>query len=141
MKVDSDISKTYIETIEKIKENFFIGKKGKILGKSFYTLANYHKYLNAQILADEIARLMHKRKHHTTIFHTVKTLIDAFPVNQIVSYHITISGKINSKSRATNIIVSQGHIPTQHFSSRINFGLSQAKTPTGTFGVRVYIYF
>jgi hypothetical protein len=141
LKTNNITNKKYTETIEKTKENFFFGNKDKILGKSFYTLVNYHKYLNAQLLADEICRVMRKRKHHTSIFRTVKTLVDAFPENPIISYHITVEGKINSKSRATNLTVSQGHIPAQHFSARVNFGLSQAKTPTGTFGIRVYIFF
>jgi len=55
----------------------------------------------------------------------------------MISYCIIVTGKINSKSRAERLTVVRGHIPIQNFSKRINFGLSQAKTPTGTFGIRV----
>lgn len=55
----------------------------------------------------------------------------------MLSYQISITGKLNSKPRARKFYIVKGHIPNQSFTKRINFGLTQAKTPTGTFGIRV----
>ena len=140
-KIDNIAIKKYIENKEKTKENFLVGEKHKILGKSFFALFYHRKYLDAQLLADEISNLLRKRKTHTTIFNTLRTVADAFPQSSLISYCIIVIGKINSKNRAERLFVAQGHIPIQTFSERINFGLSQAKTPTGTFGIRVWIHF
>ena len=113
------------------------GRRKKILGQIFPFLLAAHKYLNAQLLAEQISRFIRKKKKHYNIFYIIYDLWSALKLNRALSYQISITGKLNSKPRARKFYIVKGHIPNQSFTKRINFGLTQAKTPTGTFGIRV----
>ena len=88
-------------------------------------------------MAEQISKLIKRKKKQQHIFDIIYSLLNAFAFNRTLSYRIIVNGKLDSKPRARKFYIVNGHIPNQSFLKRINFGLAQAKTPTGTFGIHV----
>lgn len=116
-------------------------KKNHFLSRFIPVLMVFNKTLNAQILADQIAFEFEKTKNHWPLVSSIRAGLNIIRFKKLKGFRIAVSGKINGSSRTRTVLISKGNLPTQSFSERMNFATSQARARTGTFGIRVWLYF
>jgi ribosomal protein S3 len=116
-------------------------KKNQFLSRFIPVLMILNKTLNAQILADQIAFEFERTKNHWPLISSIRSALNVIRFKKLKGYRVGISGKINASSRTRSVFISKGNLPVQTFSERLNFAAAQARARTGTFGIRVWLYY
>jgi ribosomal protein S3 len=96
---------------------------------------------NAQLLADHIAFLFKKSRKHWQIIKTFKEILTIMQwfTPAFKTIKIQIQGCINDSERTRSATIGQAFIITQTFLQRLDYGISQAATPFGALGIRIWI--
>lgn len=126
--------KNYFDRIRKNKEfkqifKFFIP-----------TLMDFSRNLEPQLLADIIAKVIHKAKKQTWMLSSIKYILDSIDMKSNVGYKIALSGRINSTDKSRLICITRKQITLQVFENNMNFAYAQANARIGTFGVKIWVY-
>ena len=96
----------------------------------------------AKLLSRFIAFQFQVTKRHNTFLIFLKRAVRVF--NSIKKFKangikIIISGKFNGAPRSKKRTIQSGRLPLQKFNSKINYYHTDAHTPYGTFGIKVWI--
>jgi len=96
----------------------------------------------AKLLSRFIALQFQITKRHNTFLTFLKRatfLFNSSPNSKILGIKIIITGKFNGAPRAKKRTIQSGRLPLQSFNSKIDYHNTDAFTPYGTFGVKVWI--
>jgi small subunit ribosomal protein S3 len=153
----SGISKIKIErTREKVvihihsaKVGMIIGKKGAEIDKLTKNLEDLtHRRIevktfevarpeiDAQLVAEDIAEQLEKR---ASFRRTIKRAIDLAMENGAKGVRIQLSGRLGGSEMARMESSMQGSIPLSTLRARIEYGFTEASTPQGHIGIKVWV--
>jgi hypothetical protein len=112
--------------------------------KSFVpSLMLFSKYLEPQLLAEEIAKIVKDVKKHRWILKDIHRILRTLPLKRGLGYKIALIGRINGarKTRLFSLTKFKQHKSHQTLSENVNFAMAQAKARIGTFGIKVWVYY
>jgi small subunit ribosomal protein S3 len=153
----SGISKIRIErTREKVvvhihsaKVGMIIGKKGAEIDKLTHNLESLtHRRIevktyevprpeiDAQLVSEDIAEQLEKR---ASFRRTIKRAIDLSMENGAKGVRIQLSGRLGGSEMARMESSMAGSIPLSTLRARVEYGFSEASTPQGNIGVKVWM--
>jgi small subunit ribosomal protein S3 len=153
----SGISKIRIErTREKVvvhiysaKVGMIIGKKGAEIDKLTHNLESLtHRRIevktfevarpeiDAQLVSEDIAEQLEKR---ASFRRTIKRSIDLSMENGAKGVRIQLSGRLGGSEMARMESSMAGSIPLSTLRARVEYGFSEASTPQGNIGVKVWM--
>ena len=93
--------------------------------------------LEAQLVAESIAEQLAKRaSFRRTMRRAVETVMNA----GAEGVKVMLAGRLGGAEMARRTYVSEGKIPLQTLDADISYGFTEAKTPYGNIGVKVWIY-
>ena len=106
------------------------------------TLILFTKYLDPQLLANTIAKIIEKAKRHTWFLYDLRQIFRSLFIENISGYKIVLIGRVNGrkKTRILSIKNSKESNSQQTWLKQVNFGVAQARGRIGTFGIKVWIY-
>lgn len=96
----------------------------------------------AKLLSRFIALQFQITKRHNTFLTFLKSatfLFNNTPNSKILGIKIIINGKFNGAPRAKKRTIQSGRLPLQSFNSKIDYHNTDAFTPYGTFGIKVWV--
>lgn len=96
----------------------------------------------SKLLSKFIAFQFQVMKRHNTFLTFLKRAIFVFgniKLATIQGVKIVINGRFNGVPRAGGRIIQNGRLPLQTINSKINYHNTEAQTPYGTFGIKVWI--
>jgi len=153
----SGISKIRIErTREKVvvhihsaKVGMIIGKKGAEIDKLTHNLESLtHRRIevktyevprpeiDAQLVAEDIAEQLEKR---ASFRRTIKRSIELSMENGAKGVRIQLSGRLGGSEMARMESSMSGSIPLSTLRARVEYGFSEASTPQGNIGIKVWM--
>ncbi len=153
----SGISKIRIErTREKVvvhihsaKVGMIIGKKGAEIDKLTHNLESLtHRRIevktyevprpeiDAQLVSEDIAEQLEKR---ASFRRTIKRAIDLSMENGARGVKVQLSGRLGGSEMARQETSMLGSIPLSTLRARVEYGFSEASTPQGNIGVKVWM--
>ncbi|MER3414724.1 MAG: 30S ribosomal protein S3 [Gemmataceae bacterium] len=91
---------------------------------------------NAQLVAEDIAEQLEKR---ASFRRTMKRAIEMAMENGAKGIRVQLSGRLAGSEMARCEKASEGRIPLQTLRAKIDYGFTEAKTPLGNIGVKVWI--
>lgn len=92
---------------------------------------------DAQIVADALAK---KMEGHGGFKMHVKMAMQAAMRQGALGIKVIVKGRLNGVAIARFEEFTEGSVPMQTLRSAVNYGLAAARTPSGTCGVKVWIY-
>ncbi len=92
---------------------------------------------DAQIVADALAK---KMEGHGGFKMHVKMAMQAAMRQGALGIKVIVKGRLNGVAIARFEEFTEGSVPMQTLRSAVNYGISTARTPSGTCGVKVWIY-
>jgi len=81
-------------------------------------------------------------KRHNSFLTFLKRAIFIFKTLKFANTQgikIVINGRFNGVPRSKGRIIQTGRLPLQNINSNINYHYTEAQTPYGTFGIKVWI--
>jgi ribosomal protein S3 len=105
------------------------------------TLVFYNKD-TSQLLAKFIALQFQIMKRHNSFLTFLKRSIFIFKTLKFTNTQgikIVINGRFNGVPRAKGRIIQIGRLPLQNINSKIDYHYTEAQTPYGTFGIKVWV--
>ena len=153
----SGISKIKIErTREKVVAHIYSAKVGMIIGKKGAEIDKLTKNLedlthrrievktfevgrpeiDAQLVAEDIAEQLEKR---ASFRRTIKRSIDLAMENGAKGVRIQLSGRLGGSEMARMESSMAGSIPLSTLRARVEYGFTEASTPQGNIGVKVWV--
>jgi len=96
----------------------------------------------AKLLTSFIAFQLQVMKRHNNFLTFLKRGLITFSKlknSNISGIKILINGRFNGVPRAKGRIIQAGQLPLQSLDSKINYHNTEAQTPYGTFGIKVWI--
>ena len=112
--------------------------------KSFVpSLMIFSKYLEPQLLAEEVAKIVKDVKKHRWILKDIHKILRTLPLKRGLGYKIALIGRINGarKARLFSLTKFKQHKSHQTLSENVNFAMAQVKARIGTFGIKVWVYY
>ena len=97
---------------------------------------------NSKLLAKFIAFQFQMMKRHNTFLTFLKRslfIFNTLKFSSIQGVKILINGRFNGVPRAKGRIIQNGRLPLQSLNSKINYHNTEAQTPYGTFGIKVWV--
>ena len=97
---------------------------------------------SSKLLSKFIAFQFQIMKRHNTFLTFLKRSIFIFNTIKFASIQgikILINGRFNGVPRAKGRIIQNGRLPLQSLNSKINYHNTEAQTPYGTFGIKVWV--
>jgi len=158
---DASVSRILIEraakkvniTIQTARPGIVIGKKGEdieklrqetaaLLGMSVndvrLNIAEIRKpELDSQLVADSIAQQIEKR---VMFRRAMKRAVMSTMRSGALGVKVRVSGRLNGSEIARTEWYREGRIPLHTFRADIDYGLSEANSPYGVIGVKVWIF-
>ena len=124
------------------EKRLFGASKQSFISNLIITLTLFAKYLEAQPLADYLAKIIGATKKHALILKVIKTILRTLHFKRGVGYRIALIGRINgaNKSRTLYLKKLNRNRSRQTFSKNVNFAMSQARATIGAFGVKIWVY-
>ena len=103
------------------------------------SLILFSKYLEPQILADELAKLLTTAKKHAKAIYEFRTILRTLSIKRGFGYKIALIGRINSavKTRILSITRFNKQNTQQTLSKNVSFATAQIKARIGAFGIKV----
>jgi len=95
------------------------------------------KYLNAELLAEHIAKEFEKNKKHRHIINGLSNILRTIKFSRGQGYRIAITGRINSSDKSRVYFLTKKVLVRQNFQTRMNFAYTQARGRIGSFGIKV----
>jgi small subunit ribosomal protein S3 len=92
--------------------------------------------IDAQLVAEDIAEQLEKR---ASFRRTIKRAIDLSMENGAKGVKIQLSGRLGGSEMARQESSMQGSIPLSTLRARIEYGFTEASTPQGNIGVKVWV--
>jgi small subunit ribosomal protein S3 len=153
----SGISKIKIErTREKVVVHIHAGKVGMIIGKKgaeidkltnnlerlthrkmeVKTIEVPRPEIDAQLVSEDIAEQLEKR---ASFRRTIKRSIDLAMENGAKGVRVQLSGRLGGSEMARMESSMSGSIPLSTLRARVEYGFSEASTPQGNIGVKVWM--
>lgn len=129
---------------QKKKQNTLSQFKKRVFIKRLVpSLMIFSKYLEPQLLADELAKVIKNVKKHRWILKDLHKILKTLPLKRGLGYKIALIGRINGarKTRLFSLTKFKQHKSHQTLSKNVNFAMSQAKARIGTFGIKVWTYY
>jgi small subunit ribosomal protein S3 len=154
---DCGISRIRIErTREKVTIYIYAARIGAIIGKKGQEIDQLTKDLehlvrrrievktvevtrpeiDAQLVAEEIAQQLEKR---VSFRRTMKRAVDQAMEAGALGIRVQLSGRLGGAEMARTETVLQGCIPLSTLRARIDYGFTEARTPQGNIGIKVWI--
>jgi len=96
----------------------------------------------AKLLSKFIAFQLQIMKRHNSFLTFLKRALFIFSKLKnlnIFGIKILINGRFNGVPRAKGRIIQAGQLPLQSLNSKINYHNTEAQTPYGTFGIKVWV--
>lgn len=96
----------------------------------------------AKLLSKFIAFQLQIMKRHNSFLTFLKRALFIFSKlknSNIFGIKILINGRFNGVPRAKGRIIQAGQLPLQSLNSKINYHNTEAQTPYGTFGIKVWV--
>ena len=97
---------------------------------------------SSKLLSKFIAFQFQIMKRHNTFLTFLKRSLFIFNTIKFASIQgvkILINGRFNGVPRAKGRIIQNGRLPLQSLNSKINYHNTEAQTPYGTFGIKVWV--
>lgn len=153
----SGISKVKIErTREKVVVQIFSAKVGVIIGKKGAEIDKLTEELenltqrkievktfevnrpetDPQIVSEDIAEQLEKR---ASFRKTIKKAIDLAMENGAKGVRVQLSGRLGGSEMARVESQMQGSLPLSTLRARVEYGFSEASTPQGNIGIKVWV--
>jgi small subunit ribosomal protein S3 len=123
-------------------ENIDALKKKLVAAFSMYTFAIDVKEvkkpeLSAPIVADSIARQLEKKMPYRRV---IKQAIAKALEKGGLGIKVKLGGRLNGAEIARRETFKDGSIPSQTIRADVDFAYERAETPSGTLGLKVWIY-
>jgi small subunit ribosomal protein S3 len=102
----------------------------------------FKKKKSARLLSKFIAFQLQIMKRHNsflTFFKRALFIFSKLKNSNIFGVKIVISGRFNGVPRAKSRVIQVGRLPLQSIDSKVNYHSTEAHTPYGTFGIKVWI--
>jgi small subunit ribosomal protein S3 len=93
--------------------------------------------LSAQIVADSIARQMEKKMPYRRV---IKNAMAKTMEKGGLGIKVKLGGRLNGAEIARRETFKEGSIPTQTIRADVELAYERAETPSGTIGLKVWIY-
>ena len=93
--------------------------------------------LSASIVADSIARQIEKKMPYRRV---IKNAIAKTMEKGGLGIKVKLGGRLNGAEIARRETYKDGSIPTQTIRADVDFAYERAETPSGTIGLKVWIY-
>ncbi len=93
--------------------------------------------LSAQIVADSIARQIEKKMPYRRV---IKNAIAKTMEKGGLGIKVKLGGRLNGAEIARRETYKDGSIPSQTIRADVEFAYERAETPSGTIGLKVWIY-
>jgi small subunit ribosomal protein S3 len=93
--------------------------------------------LSAAIVADSIARQIEKKMPYRRV---IKNAIAKTMEKGGLGIKVKLGGRLNGAEIARRETYKDGSIPTQTIRADVDFAYERAETPSGTIGLKVWIY-
>jgi len=135
LKKDSDL-KFRIQELKLYSKERFFTEALEIL------ILVFKKKNTARLLSKFIAFQLQIMKRHNSFLTFLKRALFIFSKlknSNISGVKIVINGRFNGVPRAKGRIIQAGRLPLQSLDSKINYHSTEAQTPYGTFGIKVWI--
>ena len=154
---NSGIARIKIErTREKVVVHVYSAKVGMIIGKKGAEIDKLTKNLedlthrrievktyevgrpeiDAQLVAEDIAEQLEKR---ASFRRTIKRAIDLAMENGAKGVRVQLSGRLGGSEMARMESSMAGSIPLSTLRARVEYGFTEASTPQGNIGVKVWM--
>lgn len=91
---------------------------------------------NAKLVADKIAQQLSKRG---SFRRAIKKTLDEVMSAGVLGVKVELSGRLGGAEMSRTEKASRGSIPLSTLRRHVDYGLSEAKTPQGVIGVKVWI--
>ena len=125
-------------------------KKSRImpLAHSFFmrnlipTLTLFTKYLDPQLLADTIAKIIQRARKQSWFLYDLRQILRSLFLESIAGYKIVLIGRINGRNKTGLLTIKNAKEANaqQTWLKQVSFGMAQAKGRIGTFGIKIWIY-
>jgi len=117
--------------------------KRKFIKNFVPSLMIFSKYLEPQLLAEEVAKIVKDVKKHRWILKDIHRILRTLPLKRGLGYKIALIGRINGarKARLFSLTKFKQHRSHQTLSENVNFAMAQVKARIGTFGIKVWVYY
>jgi small subunit ribosomal protein S3 len=92
--------------------------------------------IDAQLVSEDIAEQLEKR---ASFRRTIKRSIDLSMENGAKGVRIQLSGRLGGSEMARMESSMSGSIPLSTLRARVEYGFSEASTPQGNIGVKVWM--
>ena len=93
--------------------------------------------LSASLVADSIARQIEKKMPYRRV---IKNTIAKTMEKGGLGIKVKLGGRLNGAEIARRETYKDGSIPTQTIRADVDFAYERAETPSGTIGLKVWIY-
>lgn len=93
--------------------------------------------LEAQLVAENVAEQLQRR---VAFRRAIKKMTEQVMQKGARGVKIMVSGRLGGSDMARCEVSLQGSIPLQKLDAKIDYGFTEAKTPYGYIGVKVWIY-
>ena len=93
--------------------------------------------LSASIVADSIARQIEKKMPYRRV---IKNAISKTMEKGGLGIKVKLGGRLNGAEIARKETYKEGSIPSQTIRADVDFAYERAETPSGTIGLKVWIY-
>jgi len=140
MKQKNAYLKLKAKTIQKQSEHrLHWASKANFMPNIIPALTLFSKYLDPQMFAEQLAKILEKTKRHSSTLKVIETALRMIHMQRGIGYRIALIGRADgaNKSRIIYLRKLNRSRSRQVFMKNVNFGMSQARATIGAFGVKV----
>lgn len=106
------------------------------------TLSLFTKYLDPQLLADNIAKVIERAKKQSWFLYDLRQILRSLFLKNIAGYKIVLIGRINGRKKTGLMSIQNAKESNsqQTWLKQVSFGAAQARGRIGTFGIKIWVY-
>ena len=135
-------SEKWLQAQNKKKSRLFPFSNLPFIRNLIPTLLLFVKYLDPQLLANELAKIIEKSKHQKWFLYNIRQIFRSLFIKNIGGYKIVLIGRVNGrkKTRLVSIKSAKESNTQQTILKQVSFGSAQARGRIGTFGIKIWLY-